>query len=152
MQPTIQTCNRRKTHQDRRGAVLVEFAVVAPLFFLILFTMIEFSHLVTIRNAAHNAVYEGARLIVVPGATPEEGEEEVTRIMNIIGVHHFDVNVTPREIDENTQSVNVELTIPYSANAIFVPRFANDITVRSQVKMKTERFGGTYRRRSNRRR
>ena len=134
----IQKRNVKKL--DRRGVTLVEFAIVAPIFFLLLFAMIEFSHLVNIRNAAHNAAYEAARLIVVPGATAQEGRQEARRIMNIVGIRNMSIEVTPSTITPETEVVDVEIQIPYAQNAIVIPRFASGITVKSKVSIKTERY------------
>jgi hypothetical protein len=94
---------------SRRGATVVEFAVVAPVFFLLLFAGIEFATLSTIRATSHNAAYEGARKIVIPGADVALGIAEAERIMGIIGVDELTVTVTvtvtvtPNVITNNTR-------------------------------------------------
>ena len=54
---------------SRAGATAVEFAIVAPIFFLIMLASFEFSRLNVIRHTADNAAYEAARHAMVPGAT-----------------------------------------------------------------------------------
>lgn len=49
----------------RRGAAILEFAVVAVIFFLLLFGIIEYSLIVYYRNTVVNAAREGARYGVV---------------------------------------------------------------------------------------
>ena len=63
---------RSRRARGRRGATLVEFAFVAPVFFLILLASIEFSRLNMMRHTAAHAAYEGARTALVPGATADE--------------------------------------------------------------------------------
>src|SRR5210317_459873 len=82
----------------RRGATVVEFAVVAPVFFILLFGGIEFAILSTIRATSHNAAYEAARKLVIPGADPAVGIAEAERIMGVIGVDTLTVTVTPTVI------------------------------------------------------
>lgn len=45
----------------RRGATVVEFAVVSPLFFLFIFGLIEFGRYVMVQQALTNAAREGSR-------------------------------------------------------------------------------------------
>jgi Flp pilus assembly protein TadG len=49
----------------RPGAAAVEFAVVATVFFMFLFGIIEFGQLIMVKNLMDNAAREGARLAVV---------------------------------------------------------------------------------------
>lgn len=51
-----------------RGQALVEFALVAPLFFLILFAIIEAGRFMLYYEMLNNATREGARYAIVNGA------------------------------------------------------------------------------------
>jgi hypothetical protein len=51
-----------------RGQALVEFALVAPIFFLLLFAVIEFGRYVYQVQILNNAAREGARYAIVHGA------------------------------------------------------------------------------------
>ena len=48
---------------------MVEFAVVAPLFFLMVFGMIEFGRMIMVQQVITNATREGARMAVLDGST-----------------------------------------------------------------------------------
>jgi hypothetical protein len=50
-----------------RGQALVEFALVAPLFFLLLFAIIDFGRYVYYVQVLNNAAREGARYAIVHG-------------------------------------------------------------------------------------
>jgi Flp pilus assembly protein TadG len=52
----------------RRGQALVEFVLVAPIFFLILFAMIDFGRYVYYVQTINNAAREGARYAIVHGS------------------------------------------------------------------------------------
>ena len=60
----------RVGHQDSRsrGQALAEFALVAPIFFLILFSIIDFGRYVYYVQILNNAAREGARYAIVHGA------------------------------------------------------------------------------------
>ena len=131
-----------QTPTSRRGATVVEFAVVAPVFFLLLFAGIEFGTLSTIRATSHNAAYEGARKLVIPGADVAIGIAEAERIMGIIGVDNLTVTVTPNVITNNTREVTVNISIPYDDNAVFVPMFTGGLTINSSTTLATERYDG----------
>ena len=62
---------RASERSNRRGVTATEFAVVAPVFFLFLWSTFEFGKLYMIRHTADNAAYEACRHIIVPGATVE---------------------------------------------------------------------------------
>lgn len=127
---------------SRHGATIVEFALVAPLFFLLLFGGIEFATLSTIRATSHNAAYEGARKIVIPGADAAIGIAEAERIMGIIGVDTLTVTVTPSVLTNDTREVTVSISIPYDDNAVFVPMFTGGLTIVSSTTLATERYDG----------
>lgn len=126
----------------RRGATVVEFAVVAPIFFTLLFATIEFATLSTIRNTCNNAAYEAARVLVVPGAVAADGQTEAERIMAIVGVDSLTVTVDPPFIDQETQDITVRIDVPYAQNAILIPVFTGDVVLTSEFTLRTERYDG----------
>lgn len=60
----------RAGHQNSRsrGQAIAEFALVAPIFFLILFSIIDFGRYVYYVQILNNAAREGARYAIVHGA------------------------------------------------------------------------------------
>ena len=52
----------------RRGQALVEFVLVAPIFFLIMFAIIDFGRYVYYVQTINNAAREGARYAIVHGS------------------------------------------------------------------------------------
>lgn len=104
----------------RSGTTMVEFAIVAPLLFLFFFAAMEFCRVAMIRHTADNAVYEGCRVGILPGATGDEAEAEAQQIMDSLGVTKVKVNVTPSKIERETEEVTVRIEVPLDANS-FVP-------------------------------
>ncbi|MBA3516642.1 MAG: pilus assembly protein [Rhizobiales bacterium] len=50
-------------HDDRRGATAVEFAIVAPVFFFLIFLIAETAMIFIAEQVLDNAVFESARLV-----------------------------------------------------------------------------------------
>ena len=59
----------QRSLNGRRGATVVEFTVVAPVFFLLVFGLIEFSRMVMCYQVMTSAAREAARAGAIPGAT-----------------------------------------------------------------------------------
>lgn len=60
--------SRYTSRRRRRGQALVEFALVAPMFFLVLFGIIEAGRFIFYYETLNNATREGARYAIVNGA------------------------------------------------------------------------------------
>ena len=59
---------KRRSRRNARGQALVEFALVAPVFFLILFAIIEGGRFMFYYETLSNATREGARFAIVNGS------------------------------------------------------------------------------------
>jgi hypothetical protein len=75
----------------RRGAAAVEFAVVAPVFFLMVLGMVEFGRMVMVQQVLTNASREGARVAVLDGSTTTD---VVNKVQSYLTAAHLPV-VTP---------------------------------------------------------
>jgi Flp pilus assembly protein TadG len=73
----------RSYREQRRGAAAVEFAVVAPVFILLVLGMLEYGRMIMVQQVITNASREGARRAVLDGATVES----VTAAMTSYGGH-----------------------------------------------------------------
>ncbi len=60
--------DRRAGRRRSRGQALVEFALLAPVFFLVLFAIIEAGRFMFYYEVLNNATREGARYAIVNGA------------------------------------------------------------------------------------
>jgi len=131
----------RQRSPNRTGATTVEFALVAPIFFLILIVSFEFSRLNVILHTADNAAYEAARIAMVPGATAAEAVNEANRIMNIAGARGTTVTVNPATLGPNTDQITVTVDIPMGQNGLITPRFTGGRTISATSTLKAERIG-----------
>ena len=107
-----------------RGATVVEFALVAPPFFLLLLGGIEFSRANVILNTMENAAYAGARRGIVPGATAADCEDAAQNILNIIRVNTASITIQPSVITDETPVVTATVQVPLDmSNGWITPKF-----------------------------
>lgn len=132
---------RRFKKPRRRGAVVVEFAVVAPVFFVFIIGAFEFGRLNVIRHTVDNAAYEAVRLAIVPGATSTEAVDKANSILNVVGARGARVSVDPATLGPDVDNVTVTVEVPMVQNGWIVPRFTKAATMRSVSTMRTERSG-----------
>ncbi|MBC7856036.1 MAG: pilus assembly protein [Pirellulaceae bacterium] len=108
----------RPSRGKRLGAAAVEFAVVAPLFFLLVFGMVEFGRMVMIQQVITNASREGARKAVLDGATSSNVKSSVVTYMSNGGVTIATSNVTINPTDPASavagSPVTVTVSVPFS--------------------------------------
>lgn len=129
----------KRQRKQRQGAVIVEFAIIAPIFFLIVLALFEFSWLNVVRHTADNAAYEASRIAMVPGATAAEATAEANRIMNIVGTRGATVTVNPAILNTASTSVTVSVSIPVDQNALVIPAFTGGRRIEASSTLRTER-------------
>ena len=103
--------------KQRRGAAAVEFAIVAPVFFLLVFGMIEYGRMVMVQQVLTNASREGARVGVLDPPTGQMSLPIVTSTVNnyltSAGITGATITTVPSEPSTATygQSVTVKVTV-----------------------------------------
>lgn len=123
----------------RRGAMLVEFAMVLPLIMIITFAMIEISRLMMLQHTADTAAYEGARHAMVPGANAKEAATAAQEMLDAAGLRDTTVYVSPSEILESTPLITVRVDVPVASNAWLSFFRVGGYDVTSEVTMYCER-------------
>jgi Flp pilus assembly protein TadG len=76
---------RRRGAAKRRGASVVEFAVIAPIFFLIVLGIIEMGRAVMVSQVLVNASREGARKACLTSMTVAEVQTWVDEYLQTVG-------------------------------------------------------------------
>lgn len=117
---------------------MVEFAIVAPLLFLLFFASMEFCRVAMIRHTADNAVYEGCRVGIIPGATAVEVSSEAQLILNSLGLTNVSITVLPPVIDKDTDEVTVRVDVPLDDNSFVTNQFVAGRNVTRQLTMRRE--------------
>lgn len=125
--------------KQRRGAAVVEMAIAAPVFFVVMLTVFEFGWMAVIRHTADNAAYEAVRRSVIPGGTSADARQEATRLMQIVGARQFNVEVNPTNITPETDEVEVTVRGNYAQNGLIATRFLTGLQFESRSRMLTQR-------------
>jgi Flp pilus assembly protein TadG len=124
----LNRCTNRKghlpPHPHRGGAAAVEFAIVAPLFLLLLAGIMEFGQAFRIQHSLSTAARRGARAAVIDGTTTSFITQKVRdQCTNSLGVAPADVSVvvlvdgssaTDVSQAEEGSEITVTVEIPYA--------------------------------------
>jgi Flp pilus assembly protein TadG len=108
----------RLCRRNRRGAAAVEFAVVAPLFFLMVFGMIEFGRMIMVQQVITNASREGARMGVLDGATTASVQAAVQNYLQGASVQGAQVTVNPDPPSSAGYGAPVTITVSVNFNQV----------------------------------
>jgi Flp pilus assembly protein TadG len=123
--------------QRRRigGQALAEFALVAPMFFLLLFAIIDFGRYVYYVQVLNNAAREGTRYAIVHGersfnpAGPAPDDPDVTAVVRnfavgVIGdpttlaIHSSWEQANPADPPKNGRGDKVAVTVTYQFHSV----------------------------------
>ena len=129
---------RRMSRRSRQGAVAVEFAITAGLAFLFFFGAFEFSRVAMIRGTIDNAIYEGARVGITPGATAADVEKKVRDILGFSLVRVASVTVQPNPILFDSKTITVRVDLPLDRNTFSPAQFFNGKSIVRSIQMKRE--------------
>ena len=132
----------RKRTNRRRGAAAVEFALVAPLFFALLFGIIEFGRVMMVQQLLVNASRSGAREASLPDSTNESVAEIVIAELarSSITLTASNVTVTPDPASANDDDqINVVVSVPYTEISWVGGSFFNGL-LSASTSMRAERM------------
>ena len=123
---------RPRRRVSSRAQALVEFAIVAPIFFLILFAVIDFGRYVYYTQVLNNAAREGTRYAIVhgenglpPTGPPDDptGADVIEVVRNyavgVIGLE--DTTVLDIQVSwnpDNSRDSKVTVTVDYAFNSV----------------------------------
>jgi Flp pilus assembly protein TadG len=106
-------CDRRRlfpagTGKRRRGAAAAEFAIVAPVFFLMVIGFIEFGRALMVQQVLVNASRVGARQATTSGATTAQVKAAVEAYTNGVSINGVVVTVSP---EPSTAAAGTTITV-----------------------------------------
>jgi Flp pilus assembly protein TadG len=122
---------------------LVEFAVIAPLFILLVMGMIEFGRALMVKQIITSAAREGARRAIVESATESEVKQVVNQYLAGASVNGATVTVTPTTLDTLGFGDPVTVQVSVSCNSISwtpSPWFLGGRTLTERSTMRAERL------------
>jgi TadE-like protein len=126
----------------RLGAAATEFAIVAPLFFLLVIGMIELGRGLMVEQILINASRVGARQAITVGATNSEVQTAVEDYATSVAVPSVSVNVTPDPASASAGTmVTVTTSVPFN-NVSWLPSpwFLGGRTLTAASTMRKEGF------------
>lgn len=131
----------RLCRKNRLGAAVVEFAVVAPLFFLLILGMIEFGRMLMVQQVLTNASREGARRAVLDKATTQEISTAVQDYLSSSGIPGATVTVSPNPPSSASygEPVSVTVSVPFhEVSWLPTPIFLGGRVLESTTAMRRE--------------
>jgi Flp pilus assembly protein TadG len=84
-----------KALRARKATATVEFAVIAPIFVLILLGTIETCSMIFLQQSLEIAAYEGSRVAIVQKSTREGVERAINTILQPRRIRDYVVRITP---------------------------------------------------------
>ena len=116
----------RKSGSRREGATAVEFALVAPILFLIIFACIEFARMMMTVAMIEQSAFEAARNVAVLGSTAAEGEAIVREELGFFGIDDAEITVVglsngveQTQIDDASDQISVNIVVQFSDFTFF---------------------------------
>jgi Flp pilus assembly protein TadG len=103
----------KHSRRARRGAAAVEFAIVAPVFILLVIGIIEIGRALMVQQVLINASRVGAREAVLVGATTSAVKSAVQDYASGVAVPNVSVSVTP---DPTAAKSGDTMTVTTSVN------------------------------------
>lgn len=131
----------RRTLRRRRGAAAVEFAIVLPLFILMIVGILEFGRMIMVQNVLTNAAREGARLACIDGSTEATVQAAVTTFLINASVTGVTVTCTPSTLSSVApgSQITVQTSVPFSdVSWVSSPWLATDVTLSASCMMRRE--------------
>jgi Flp pilus assembly protein TadG len=125
----------------RKGAAAVEFALVAPVFVLLVFGMIEYGRMVMVQQVITNASREGARQAVLDGTSAANVTTTVNTYLTNGAVSGATVTMNPTNPATAVSGtpVTVTVSVPYTAVSwLPAPFFLGNATLTSTSTMRRE--------------
>ena len=126
--PTPQLIMRLSS--PRRGALTVEMAMCLPVLLLVLFGSYELGRANLMRHACESAAYEGARVGIIPGTDRDKIAAASQFILRTVGVSDYQLTITPSDLSQSTETIEVVVEIPFEANSLIPVTFLKGASFR----------------------
>ncbi len=135
---SIPSKSNRMHRRTRRGAVAVEFAITSGVALLFFFGAFEFARVAMLRGTIDNAIYEGARVGIIPGATNADVQRKVNEILGFSLVRSARITIVPNPILFNSKTVKVTVDLPLDENTFSPAKFFSGKSILRSIEMKRE--------------
>ena len=139
---TLSSKKNGRRHR-RRGAEVLEAALVLPIVLLLVSGMVEFAYFFHLQHNLTSAAREGARAGVPFGAGNTDVTTAIDKVMNSVGLKSgdFDVSVSPGDVLNASAGTDVTVTISAKWSKVGISLFGlikGDQLVKGSVVMRKE--------------
>jgi Flp pilus assembly protein TadG len=124
---------------------MLEFAIVLPVFLLMIIGMIEFGRAVMIHQILVNAAREGARAAVIPGATNADVTSAVEKWLVTLDAPGRQIAISDENGDaidlataNSRDIVRVSVSVPYNEVGVGISSYFMDSTRSAFSQMRKE--------------
>ena len=135
---------RTSAHRRRNarpGVNVVEFAVVVPVFFLLVFGIVEVARGFMTTHLLTNAARAGCRLGILNGKSTDEIKAAVNNVLTSNNISAADATVTIQVNDKTVDAatavqndkISVKVSIPVAKVAWITPLFLPGSTIESET-------------------
>jgi Flp pilus assembly protein TadG len=127
--------------KKRRGATVVEVAVVSPLIFLLVFAGIEFGRLMMATHGLEEAAREGCRTAVLNDVTYADVQTAVDARLATFGMSGHTMTTVPAQPETALQwePVTVNIAVPYrGVSWLPTPTFLGGIVLSASCTLSKE--------------
>jgi Flp pilus assembly protein TadG len=109
----------RHRRSSRRGTAAVEFALVAPVFFIFVFGIVECGRALMVQQVMVNAARAGARTAILAGSTDAGVQSVISSYMSASAITGYSYTISP-DLGSNPPpgsgtSITVTVSVPWSS-------------------------------------
>jgi Flp pilus assembly protein TadG len=106
----------------RKGATAVEFAIVAPVFLMLIFGIFEFGRVFMVTQLLTEAARKSARVAIVEGTTSDQIKAVATSSLSIVGIKSESIGISVNDapldsVDPRNFPAFTEITVVVSVPA-----------------------------------
>ncbi len=127
--------------QCRKGAAVVEFAIVGPLMIMLTMGMMEVGRAVMVKQVMVNASREGARMAILPSASSQTVIAQVQSQLSAASINGTTVTLSPPSLDNAPAGTPVTVAISVNASQVSWipnPAFTLNRTITTSTTMRRE--------------
>ena len=136
----------KQSRNDQRGSTLVEFAIGATVFLMVMFAVIEFGRALWVHNALSDAARRGARYAVTHSSADVEAVKNVVvyddpaggtkPVVDSLTTSNVDVSYSNFGLSGGTATVRItsyqfQFVFPVVSTSIQMPAYATTLTAES---------------------
>lgn len=130
----------------RRGASVVELALIAPVFFLLVFSIMEFSRAVMVQQSLTDAARAAARTAALAStinvSTAESAARDYLRqtMTSSFDMSQCQINISPSGLSNlaTGTEITARVMLNYDDVSWVMPRYVNGIVLRGEARMTRE--------------